>query len=1150
MKPDLLNTLPFPVAQLYLRTRNAKSWAEKHHNAYYLLEATAKWLASMATIQYLREEGSRTKKADEALKALALPSTGQWVQILRTLAEHFSKRVDAASHPLGPWSQSLLGRRDLPKSSAFIKKLTELDGMDPGVGSSLSPMDLFNVLPAYRNKHLGHGALAKEGFYAEMAPVLLEAATELLGELDLLVKGDCLFVEEKRETGDGSVIVERIRFVGQSPMRMEPLVLKPGEAYQCQPGKLYLDWGSGVEPLQLFPLLHATWQEEQAEVFFLNRSLRGDTPEYLSYASGRILKGEGFEGEFRSFLGRVVKREIDSKEEKRLREQSLSDSGAEAEPLPDGVQRLGHFRLYGELGKGGMGVVYLAEQESLHRFVALKTLPFEKGRDPVRQARFLREIQSLSKTESSNVVKILDSGEEQGVLWYAMELVDGVELSGVIEELRKAKEEKKKLKGSDLWVAINKALQNERNRRRLLLGQEALPETEPPPVPEHLRPYQNKNVGLSLAVLMQDAAKALQNIHEQERPVIHRDIKPTNLMVTAEGHLVLMDFGLARMEGGTTLTVADTVLGTIRYAPPEQIRRMAKVDTRADIYSLGATFHELATLGPLYQADSEVELISKITDETSKPENIHALDKDIPEDLCIILQKCVLKDPAQRYGSARELAEDLQRFLSGSPILARKPSYRYYMKMFARKYRAALAVATVSSTLLLALLVGSAIWNMQERRKAEQEAKTSKQVSDFLVSIFKVSDPNEAKGNKIMAREILDKGAQKIETELKDQPLVQARLMDTMGNVYVGLGLYKGAEPLLEKALKTRESRLPPGHPEVAVSLTSLAVLYKTQGKYAEAEPLYKRSLAILEMTLGPDDPAVATALGNLAALYGAQGKYGEAEPLLTRALAIDEKSLGPNHPEVAWDLSYLVVLYYAQGRYAEAEPLSKRSLAIREKALGLDHPEVAEALNNLAQLYKAQGKYAAAEPLCNRALAIREKALGPNHPIVSESLNSLAALYYREGKYAEAEPLFKRSLAICEKALGPDHPDVATQLNNLATLYEKQGMYAEAEPLFKRSLAIFERALGPDHPDVAQSLSNLAGLYYAQGKYEDAEPLFKRALATQEKVLGPDHPSVAKTLINYAKLLRATNRVSEAEKLEARAKAIQDKQKGAQEKK
>ena len=718
MKPELLNALPFPVAQLYLRTRNAKSWAEKHHNAYYLLEASAKWLASVAAIQYLRDERSRSKKADDALKALALPSTGQWVQILRTLAEHFSKRVDASSHPLGPWSRSLLDRRGLPKSSALLKKLSELDGVDPGVGSSLSPMDLFNLLPAYRNKHLGHGALAKEAFYAEMAPVLLDAATEILSELDLLVKGDCLLIEEKREIGDGSVVIERIRFVGQAPMRMEPLVLKTGEAYPCQPGRLYLDWGAGVEPISLFPLLHATWQEEQAEVFFLNRSLRGDTPEYLSYASGRIVKGEGFDGEFRSFLGRVVHKAIDSKEEKKLRELSLSDSGVGAEPVPEGVQKLGPFRLYGELGKGGMGVVYLAEQESLHRFVALKTLPFEKGRDPVRQARFLREIQSLSRTESSNVVKILDSGEEQGVLWYAMELVDGAELSEVLVELKAIKEEKKKFKGSDLWLAVCRANLKEKNRRRAILGQEPLPGGEFPPVSEHLKPCHSKHIGMSLAVLMQDASRALQNIHEQERPVIHRDIKPTNLMVTAEGHLVLMDFGLARMEGGIALTVADTVLGTIRYAPPEQIRRMTKVDARADIYSLGATFHELATLGPLYEADSEVELISKITDETSKPAEIHALDKDFPEDLSIILQKCVLKDASQRYASARDLAEDLQRFLNGSPILARKPSYAYFARMFARKYRAALAVTGVSFLLLMSLLITYNIKNVRERNRA------------------------------------------------------------------------------------------------------------------------------------------------------------------------------------------------------------------------------------------------------------------------------------------------------------------------------------------------------------------------------------------------------------------------------------------------
>jgi tetratricopeptide (TPR) repeat protein len=366
-----------------------------------------------------------------------------------------------------------------------------------------------------------------------------------------------------------------------------------------------------------------------------------------------------------------------------------------------------------------------------------------------------------------------------------------------------------------------------------------------------------------------------------------------------------------------------------------------------------------------------------------------------------------------------------------------------------------------------------------------------------------------------------------------------ARLLNKAGYYLDDRARFSGVEPLYQRTLGILEKALGPEHPDVATSLSNLALLYDDQGKYAQAEPLFHRALAIDEKALGPNHPGVVTDLNNLAALYCEQGKYAQAEPLYERALAVDEKSLGPNHPSLASDLDKLAALYCEQGKYAQAEPLYRRALAILEKALGPDHPDVATSLNNLALLYQNQGKCAQAEPLYQRALAIREKALGSDHPQVATSLNHLASLCKDQGKYAEAEPLFQRALAIDEKALGPDHPNVATGLNNLAALYEDQGKYAQAEPLHQRALAIKEKALGPEHPEVATSLNNLAALYYEQGKHTQAEPLLQRALVIKEKVLGPGHPDTATILENYALLLREMKRDAAARELEARAQAI-----------
>jgi CHAT domain-containing protein len=355
-------------------------------------------------------------------------------------------------------------------------------------------------------------------------------------------------------------------------------------------------------------------------------------------------------------------------------------------------------------------------------------------------------------------------------------------------------------------------------------------------------------------------------------------------------------------------------------------------------------------------------------------------------------------------------------------------------------------------------------------------------------------------------------------------------------------GKYAEAIPLAQRILAIREKALGPEHPDVALSLSNLALLYGTTGQYAKAEPLYQRSLAIYEKALGPAHPSVATSLNNLAELYRATGQYAKAEPLYQRSLAIWEKALGPEHPNVAASLINLAERYRTIGEYAKAEPLYQRALAIQEKVLGSDHPDVATALNNLGLLYQAVGEYTKSEPLLERALRIYEKAFGSYHRFVARTLTSLAVLYFTIGDYAKAEPLLQRALTINEKTLGLDHPDVAVHLNNLAELYALIGAYEKAEPLFLRALAIQEQALGSDHPDVASILNNLAGLYRAKGEDEKVEPLLKRALTIQEKALGPDHPIVAKSLNNLAVLYRDKEEYTKAEPLLQRALNIFEK--------
>ena len=786
------------------------------------------------------------------------------------------------------------------------------------------------------------------------------------------------------------------------------------------------------------------------------------------------------------------------------------------------LTRIGPYKILQLIGEGGMGEVYMAEQRKpVRRNVALKIIKLGMDTKQV-VARFEAERQALAVMDHPNIAKVFDAGTtKSGRAYFVMELVSGVDLTTYCD-------------------------------------------THKLPMRERLRLF----IGI---------CEAIQHAHQ--KGVIHRDLKPTNVLVTIPNGSPIpkvIDFGLAKAIGHrlterTLVTEQGQPMGTALYMSPEQAEMSGlDVDTRTDVYSLGVMLYELL-VGALPFDPTEfpwdaavVQLVLRDTDPPkpsarfsglgdSQPTiarlrhtNPAALRAQLRDDLDWIIMRAMDKDRTRRYETVSGLALDVQRHLNNEPVLAGPPSATYRLGKFVRRHKAGVGAGFVVAAGLVvgsALAMAGMIRATRAERVAQTEAETSQQVSDFLVELFEVSDPSEARGNTITAREILDQGAEKITTELTDQPLTQAQLMNTIGRVYTSLGLYGQAAPMLQAALTLRNAHAD-DHPDVAESLNDLAYLFARQGKFAEAEPLYQRALTIREQALGPDHPDVGRSLNNLAVLHDTRGEYAEAEPLFERALAIREKALGPDHPDVAESLRGLADQYSTQGKYAEAEPLLERALAIEEKALGPDHPEVAESLTYLAILYWSQSKAAEAEHLFERALAIKEKALGPDHPDVAGGLNNLAIVYQTQDKYAEAEPLYERSLAIKEKALGPDHPTVSSGLGNLADLYVKQGRYAEAEPLYQRSLAIREKALGPDHVNVSAGLSSLAVLYVKQERYAEAEPLFERALAIDEKALGPDHHIVASLLEDYAGLLRQTGRASAADSLAARATAIRDRQK------
>ena len=352
-------------------------------------------------------------------------------------------------------------------------------------------------------------------------------------------------------------------------------------------------------------------------------------------------------------------------------------------------------------------------------------------------------------------------------------------------------------------------------------------------------------------------------------------------------------------------------------------------------------------------------------------------------------------------------------------------------------------------------------------------------------------------------------------------PERQAEVWALAGLACVHAGRFGEAEPLLVRALETRERVLGAEHPDTLTSVNNLAWLYERQGRYGEAEPSYLRALAGCERVLGAEHPDTLTSVNNLAGLYRSQGRFGEAEPLYLRALAAKERVLGAEHPSTLTSVNNLAGLYESQGRLGEAEPLLARALETRERVLGAEHPDTLTSVNNLAGLYRSQGRYGEAEGLYLRALAGRERVLGVEHPSTLTSVNNLAALYESQGRFGEAEPLYLRALAGSERVLGAEHPSTLTSVNNLAGLYESQGRLGEAEPLYLRALAGCERVLGVEHPSTLTSVNNLAVLRYRQGRFAEAEGLLERAVAGRRAVLGAEHPDTVAAEESLANLRR-----------------------------
>ena len=756
------------------------------------------------------------------------------------------------------------------------------------------------------------------------------------------------------------------------------------------------------------------------------------------------------------------------------------------------------FRILEKIGEGGMGEVYRAEQrEPIRRKVALKLI--KAGMDTKQVvARFESERQALALMSHPNISRVYEAGTtQQGRPYFVMEYVQGVPITEYCD------------------------------KHRLTTG-------------ERLQ-------------LFLQVCEGIQHAHQ--KGIIHRDIKPSNVLVGFEDGKPtpkIIDFGVAkateqRLTERSVFTQMGMLIGTPEYMSPEQAEMTTlDIDTRTDVYSLGVLLYELLVGALPFEPNAlrQVafdEICRKIREEEpSKPSakvstlggasaesarrrktDPSSLTRELRGDLDWIIMKALEKDRTRRYPSPSEFAADIGRHLHHEPVVAGRPSARYRAKKFIRRHRVGVGFAALlflvlaGSTVLLAIQ-GARI--ARERDRANEEAITAEEVSEFLVGLFEVSAPNKARGDTITAREVLDRGAVRIEQELADQPIIRGRLEGTIGRVYRQLGLYEQARPLLEQALAKSQEHHGDEHPNTLRALTQLAALHSSQGRQEEAESLYLRVLDARRRVLGHDHPETRSTMASLLGLYTSQGRFEEAEPFLDSFEAEGDRPLAH--------------AYRHEGRFAEAEARYLATLEARRSKLGMDHPSTLSSLGGLATLYREQGRYPEAEPLHLEVVEIKRRVLGHEHMGTLGATTNLAILYTLQRRYAEAEALYDTTLEAQRRILGPDHPQTLRTMNNLANLYEAQGRYAEAEALYQDTLETRRRVRGAEAWSTLRTMSFLGRLYRKQERYDEADPLLSRALESQERALGETHWHTLTTMHELAELHLVQGRLSEAEEV------------------
>ncbi len=779
--------------------------------------------------------------------------------------------------------------------------------------------------------------------------------------------------------------------------------------------------------------------------------------------------------------------------------------------------QIGCYKLLHILGEGGMGVVYLAEQEHLiRRRVALKII--KPGMDSRRVlARFDAERQALALLDHPNIAHVYDAGMTAvGRPYFVMEYVKGSPITEYCDHHKLSIEDR-----------------------------------------------------LALFVQVCDAVQ-----HAHQKGIIHRDIKPSNILVSVENDRPtpkIIDFGVAKAIGRpltdrTLFTEDSHLLGTPEYMSPEQADMASEdIDTRSDVYSLGVLLYVLLTgvlpFDPQTLRGSGIENVRKTIRETDpktpstrltslgqeaakiagmRGTEIRTLARRLKKELEWIPLKAMRKERSQRYRSASELADDIENYLKGAPLVAAPPGIGYKVKKFVRRNRVLVGGIAAVLVVLFAGVVVSAIFAVgQARARAEAEA-----VSDFLRNdVLGSMNPREtmsafaARGREATVRSFLDTASERLEDKFPDKPLVEASIRQTLGTTYMGLGQYKSAESHLKRAIEVYRAQLGANDPATLACTTVLGLAYFWRSRYSEAEPLLADTTEGLARVLGPEHPDTLFSMSLLGWVCNVSGSLDEAQRLFIRGLETSRRVFGKEDQNTGGFEYGLAFALHRRADYAEAERLYNRGLAIYRHVRGEEDLLTLEAMNFLGELYQELGRYDEAERLHEKVLQVRDRILGPQHPDTLRAKAELSRLRIRQGRYEEAELLLDGSVNATEVARHDDDSSASMYtMFTLAELYFLQERYDEAEQLIVPVLETRRAVFGEEHWRTLSAITMLAKLYAAQGRYDEAEERLIRARETSRRVLGKEHPLMLDALNALAVVRSKQKHHDEAENLFAEA--------------